>query len=91
MLDHFSCLIMPLIKMYRKCYKCCRSKEIEPFNYEIIQEIYSEGVSKLELDMSFDKIVKELRDTRIYLNSKVLNDKLNYEINNDDENIINIF
>ena len=34
--------------------------------------------------MSIDKIIKDLRDTRIYLEDNVLNDKLNFEINNAD-------
>lgn len=45
-----------------------------------LKKLYDLGSKRLEKDMSFERIIKHLRDMRVYMKHSVLNDELKFQI-----------
>lgn len=53
-------------------------------------KLFENGSKRLEKDMSLEQIIRYLRDTRVYMKSKILNRRLKFDIQHSHKSVIPI-
>ena len=61
---------------------CCLNKKV--------LKLYEVGVEQIDAEMDISRITKYIRDIRIYMKQKVLDDHIKFQIQHNHKNVINL-
>ena len=59
-------------------FPCCSQTKLT--TNERLRKLYGEGTDRVDTELGVEKILKDLRDLRIYINQEVLDEKAKYKI-----------
>ena len=53
-------------------------------------QLYKKGSERIEQELSFEKMIKSIRDMKILIKKEILNEDLKFQIQHAEKNVINL-